>query len=74
MGAIGAFRLPGQRSWAQAQAAQQRFIERHRLLVVAKRGLASGPVLRVTPALFNTADEIDRLIQAVVAERAMFGE
>jgi len=73
VGAIGAFRLPGQRSWAQAQAAQQRFIERHRMLVVAKRGLASGPLLRVTPALFNTADEIDRLIEAIRAERSMFG-
>ena len=72
VGAIGAFRLPGQRNWAQAQAAQQRFIERHRVLVVAKRGLASGPVLRVTPALFNTADEMDQLIEAIRAERAMF--
>jgi len=71
VGAIGAFRLPGQRDWAQAQAAQQRFIERHRVLVVAKRGLASGPVLRVTPALFNTADEIDRLVAAIQSERAM---
>lgn len=74
VGAIGAFRLPGQRDWAQAQAAQQRFIERHRVLVVAKRGLASGPVLRVTPALFNTADEVDRLVAAIRSERAIFAD
>ena len=51
---IGAFRLPGQRSWPDAQRAQKMLLEKHRVLVVAKQGLASGPVLRVTPALFNT--------------------
>ena len=70
--AIGAFRLPGQTSLAQAQAAQQRFNAQHGVLVVAKQGLASGPVLRVTPSLFNTADDIDRLIVAIRQERHMF--
>jgi selenocysteine lyase/cysteine desulfurase len=69
---IGAFRLPGQRTWEQARAAQQRFIDKHRVLVVAKQGLSSGPVLRVTPALFNTDDELDRLIAAVHTERHLF--
>lgn len=70
--AIGAFRLPEQKSWADAQLAQRRFVERHKVLVVAKQGLASGPVLRVTPALFNTPAEIDRLVEAVRAERNLF--
>jgi selenocysteine lyase/cysteine desulfurase len=70
--AIGAFRLPGQRDWAQAQAAQRRFTENHGVLIVAKRGLASGPVLRVTPALFNSEDDIDRLVTAIRLERNMF--
>lgn len=70
---IGAFRLPGQRNWADAQHAQKVMIAKHRVLVVAKQGLASGPVLRVTPALFNTDAEIDRLIGAVQTERALFG-
>lgn len=69
---IGAFRLPGQRSWEQARAAQRRFVEQHRVLVVAKQGLASGPVLRVTPALFNTPAELDRLVAAIRAERRLF--
>ena len=69
---IGAFRLPGQRTWEQARMAQQRFIEKHRLLVVAKQGLASGPVMRVTPSLFNTNDELERLVAAIRSERAMF--
>lgn len=69
---IGAFRLPGQKSWDQARAAQQRFLAKHQVLVVAKQGLASGPVLRVTPALFNTSSELDRLVDAIRAERPMF--
>lgn len=69
---IGAFRLPGQASWDQARKAQQRFLEKHRLLVVAKQGLASGPALRVTPSLFNTQDELDRLVHAIREERGLF--
>lgn len=69
---IGAFRLPGQRTWEQARMAQQRFVDRHRVLVVAKQGLASGPAMRVTPSLFNTKDELERLVTAIRAERAMF--
>lgn len=69
---IGAFRLPGQRTWEQARMAQQRFIEKHRLLVVAKQGLASGPVMRVTPSLFNTNDELEMLVAAIHSERTMF--
>ncbi len=69
---IGAFRLPGQRTWADAQGAQTVLLDKHRVLVVAKQGLASGPVLRVTPSLFNTDGEIDRLIHAVTAERSLY--
>jgi len=71
-GAISAFRLPGMRTIEQTRAAQARFIERHRLLVVAKAGLASGALLRVTPALFNTSEELDRLVAAIKAERGQF--
>ncbi|WP_430387768.1 hypothetical protein [Blastomonas fulva] len=48
--------------------------QRHRVLVGAKSGLASGPILRVTPALFNTTDEIDQLVAAIRYERAMFAD
>lgn len=69
---IGAFRLAGQHSWDQARAAQKRVLDKHRVLIVAKQGLASGPVLRVSPALFNTDDELDRLCRAIEAERNLF--
>lgn len=71
-GAISAFRLPGMRTMEQAREAQARFVGRHRLLVVAKSGLASGAVLRVTPALFNTTGELDRLVSAIRTERTLF--
>lgn len=71
-GAISAFRLPGTASPDKARAAQALFAEKHRLLVVAKAGLASGAVLRVTPALFNTTQELDRLVAATRQERATF--
>lgn len=67
-GAISSFRLPNVRSWEAAKALQARYIKRHRLLVVAKNGLASGPVMRVTPSLFNTTAELDRLVEAIRAE------
>jgi selenocysteine lyase/cysteine desulfurase len=71
-GAISAFRLPGMKTLGQTRAAQARFLERHKLLVVAKAGLASGPLLRVTPALFNTTEELDRLVSAIKIERQFF--
>jgi selenocysteine lyase/cysteine desulfurase len=71
-GAISAFRLRGLRTMEQAREAQARFVARHRILVVAKSGLASGPVMRVTPALFNTTDELDRLISAIRTEQDLF--
>ncbi|WP_269715323.1 aminotransferase class V-fold PLP-dependent enzyme [Caulobacter sp. NIBR2454] len=69
-GAIGAFRPRGLDGIDGARRLQARMLERHGVLVVAKAGLASGPVLRVTPALFNTTADLDRLVSAVRAELA----
>lgn len=71
-GAISAFRLAGMQTPTQAREAEALFLKRHKLLVVAKLGLASGPVLRVTPSPFNTVDELDRLVRAIQAECNMF--
>lgn len=68
-GAISAFRLRGLKTMEQARQVQARFLTQHQVLVVAKSGLASGPVMRVTPALFNTTSELDRLVAALQAER-----
>lgn len=41
------------------------------MLAVAQAGLASGPVLRVTPAVFTTWAEVGRLAQAIAADRKL---
>ncbi len=56
----------------QARHARATFVQKYGVLVVAKGGLAAGPGLRVTPALFNTATEVDRMIAAIRAENGMF--
>ena len=71
-GAISAFRLPGTDNPEKAKEAQALFINKYKLLVVAKAGLASGAALRVTPALFNNVAELDRLVTAIRQERQTF--
>mgnify|MGYP002880038509 FL=1 len=71
-GAVSAFRLPGMSGPNDAKKAAKLFLDKYHLLVVAKAGLASGPVLRVTPALFNSSAELDRLVGAIIAERGLF--
>ncbi len=71
-GAVTGFRLPGMAGPDGAKKAAKLFLDKYGLLVVAKAGLASGPVLRVTPALFNSSTELDRLVAAIRAERALF--
>lgn len=71
-GAVAGFRLPGMKGPDDAKKAAALFLDKYRLLVVAKAGLASGPVLRVTPALFNSSAELDRLVAAIRAERGLF--
>lgn len=70
--AITGFRLPGMKTPEQARKAQALFLDKYRLQIVAKAGLASGTVLRVTPAPFNTIAELDRLASAIKAERGLF--
>lgn len=71
-GAISAFRLPGMKTIEQTKRAQAMFLKKHKMLVVAKAGLTSGPLLRVTPALFNNTGELDQLVRAIEAERNLF--
>lgn len=73
VGAVTAFRLGGMRSWEDAQRVQQRFVEQYRVLAVAKRGLATGPAIRVTPGLYTRIVDLDRLVAAITREHRMFG-
>jgi len=71
--AITSFRLPGMKTITQARQVHSLFLKKYGVMVVARAGLDSGACLRVTPALFNTTDELDRLVAAVAAERGFFG-
>ncbi|WP_454831449.1 aminotransferase class V-fold PLP-dependent enzyme [Pseudoxanthomonas wuyuanensis] len=63
--AIAAFRLRGRTSLADNQALSMRLHDVYGIQVVHRDGLASGACVRVTPALFNHEDEIDRLVEAL---------
>jgi selenocysteine lyase/cysteine desulfurase len=71
-GAVTSFRLPAMKDYAQAQKMQTVLLEKHRILTVARRGIEKGAAVRVTPTLYNTHEELDRLVAALRAESASF--
>jgi selenocysteine lyase/cysteine desulfurase len=71
-GAVTSFRLPAMRDYAAAQRLAAILLEKHKILTVARRGITKGSVVRVTPTLYNTHAELDRLVAALRAESAAF--
>jgi selenocysteine lyase/cysteine desulfurase len=69
--AITSFRLKGMTTPEAAQAVQHRLFERHRVHTIWRKGVAKGPVIRVTPGLYTTAADVDALAAALRAEHAM---
>lgn len=62
---IGSFRLAGRRTIEDATALQLRVEKEFGIFSVVRKGLASGGCVRITPQVFNSADEIGRLIDAL---------
>ena len=62
---IGSFRLAGQASEEDAKRLQATLEDDYGIFTVIRRGLASGACVRVTPQVFNTPDEIGRLVDAL---------
>ncbi|MDX1507479.1 MAG: aminotransferase class V-fold PLP-dependent enzyme [Woeseiaceae bacterium] len=62
---IGSFRLRGKTTVGDAQALQARMEYEFGIFTVIRKGLASGACVRVTPQVFNSADEIGRLVDAL---------
>jgi selenocysteine lyase/cysteine desulfurase len=62
---IGSFRLVGQTTIEDATALQQRLENHFGIFSVLRKGLASGGCVRITPQVFNSADEIGRLVDAL---------
>lgn len=63
-GAVTSFRLPGIREYAQAQRLSSILLNKHRILTVARRGIAAGAAVRVTPALYTRQAELDRFVKS----------
>lgn len=64
-GAITAFRVQGVTASGANAAIAGRLLERHRIFTVHRDGIARGACVRVTPALFNTPADMDRLAAAL---------
>jgi len=71
-GAVTSFRLPATKDYARAQTLARVLLEKHQVLTVARRGIARGSAIRVTPALYNTRQELDRLVAALRSEAGNF--
>ncbi|XXY48504.1 aminotransferase class V-fold PLP-dependent enzyme [Sorangium sp. So ce269] len=65
-GGITSFRIAGRTSEADNTAIADHLMETHRIFTVRRGGLAKGDCVRVTPALFTSADDVDRLASALV--------
>lgn len=63
-GAITSFRLTGQTTAAQNDALSRRLLQEHGIFTVS-RGLSTGGCVRVTPALFNSMQDMDALATAL---------
>jgi len=63
--ALCSFRLKGQGAPAQNRALAKALLDRFNIFTVARDGVAGGSCVRVTPALFTTEAEVDRLVEAL---------
>ncbi|MBT2227703.1 aminotransferase class V-fold PLP-dependent enzyme [Nonomuraea sp. NEAU-A123] len=64
-GAITAFRVSGRTSEADNVAITDHLMSRHRIFTVRRGGVSAGDCVRVTPALFTSTDDVDRLALAL---------
>lgn len=63
--AITSFRLHGRGGKAENQAVVTELFDRYKLFTVWRTGIARGDCVRVTPALYNTPADADRLAAAL---------
>ena len=62
---IGSFRLPGQSTLEDAQNLQLRLEKEGGIFSVVRKGLDSGCCVRITPQVFNSANDMGRLVDAM---------
>jgi selenocysteine lyase/cysteine desulfurase len=63
--AITSFRLGGRTGREENQAVVRELLDRFRIFTVWRTGVAGGDCVRVTPALYNTPQDVDRLVEAL---------
>ena len=64
---IASFRLKGETTIEDATRLQKRLETEHGIFSVVRKGLASGGCVRITPQVFNSADDMARLVDALQA-------
>jgi isopenicillin-N epimerase len=65
--AISSFRLHGQTTVDQNIGIARRLLEQHGVFTVHRDGLAHGACVRVTPGIFTSTAQIDRLVEGLRA-------
>jgi selenocysteine lyase/cysteine desulfurase len=69
-GAITSFRLQGRKTQQDNQRIVDDLVKRYGLFTVRRTGLEQGDCVRVTPALYNSVADVDRLVAALKAMAA----
>ncbi len=64
---ITSFRIRGRGSREDNQAVAAELLDRYKLFTVWRTGLSQGDCVRVTPSLYNTPADADRLAEALTA-------
>jgi isopenicillin-N epimerase len=59
------FRLPGRTSTGENAALAKELLDRFGILTIHRTGVAAGACVRVTPAVFTSGDDIQRLVHAL---------
>jgi selenocysteine lyase/cysteine desulfurase len=67
-GAVTSFRVKGMTRFEDAKRFQDLLFKKYGLLTVARTGMKGGPSIRVTPALYNTSRDLDKLVAALRQE------
>jgi selenocysteine lyase/cysteine desulfurase len=70
-GATTSFRLKGMVDFEQAKRVQDLLRAKYGILTVARKGIARGAAVRVTPALYNTTADLDQLVTALRIEHGV---
>lgn len=65
VGAVTSFRLHGRGDTASNQAVTKSLLDEFGVFTYARTGLANGDCVRVTPALYNSAADVDKLATAL---------